>query len=70
MDSPLVSIDAGRGVVRGLLYTERGELVAVTSQEGVVRAERGRAEADARGLVEGGGAEEGDEENETVKAKL
>lgn len=70
MDSPLVSIDAGRGVVRGLLYTEQGELVAVTSQEGVVRAQRGRKEGDARGLVEGGGAEEGDEEHEAVKAKL
>lgn len=29
---------SGRAVVHGRLYTREGELVAVTSQEGVVRA--------------------------------
>ena len=35
MDSP--SASGARGLVRGRVYTERGELVASTAQEGLVR---------------------------------
>jgi len=37
MDSPRTG--SGRGVVHGRIYTRDGKLVAVTSQEGVVRAD-------------------------------
>ncbi len=57
MDSPLTDVASGRGVVRGLLYTADGVLVATTLQEGVVRADLGKGE---RGVVEGGGV--GDED--------
>lgn len=39
METVVVDIAAGRAVVRGLVYTQDGVLVAVTSQEGVVRAD-------------------------------
>jgi acyl-CoA thioesterase II len=38
MTSPRTA--SGRGVVQGRLYTRSGSLVAVTSQEGVIRADR------------------------------
>jgi acyl-CoA thioesterase len=41
MEAAAVDVAAGRGVVRGMLYTEGGDLVATTSQEGAVRAARG-----------------------------
>jgi acyl-CoA thioesterase 8 len=69
MDSPLTDVASGRGVVRGLLYTADGLLVATTFQEGVVRADLGGKKE--KGLVEGGGV--GDEEElgvKSVKAKL
>jgi len=66
MDSPLTNVAAGRGVVRGLLYTVEGILVATTLQEGVVRADLGKEE---RGLVEGGGVGD-DDISERKKAKL
>ncbi|KAL4268034.1 C/M/P thioester hydrolase family protein [Pleurotus pulmonarius] len=37
MDSP--RIGSGRGIMHGLLYSRSGKIVAVTSQEGVVRAD-------------------------------
>ncbi|PFH49219.1 hypothetical protein AMATHDRAFT_148154 [Amanita thiersii Skay4041] len=37
MESPRIGL--GRGVVHGRLYTQQGSLVAVTSQEGVLRAD-------------------------------
>ncbi|KAJ7275358.1 thioesterase-like superfamily-domain-containing protein [Mycena haematopus] len=44
MSSPAAA--SGRGIVHGQLYTRKGKLVAVTTQEGVVRADiRGPAEA-------------------------
>lgn len=41
MESVMVDVASGRGFVRGLLYTDKGVLVAATSQEGVVRADFG-----------------------------
>lgn len=41
MESAAVDIASGRGLVRGLVYTEKGTLVAATSQEGVIRADFG-----------------------------
>ncbi|KAK4687359.1 hypothetical protein P7C73_g2754, partial [Tremellales sp. Uapishka_1] len=65
MESPLTHVASGRGVVRGLLFTASGQLVAVTSQEGVVRADlKGMEE---RGLLEGRGV---GEEEEGVRSKL
>ena len=37
MESAIIDTGYGRGVVRGLLYTSEGVLVAATMQEGVVR---------------------------------
>lgn len=55
MQTTIADVDSGRGMVRGLVYTQKGELIAVTSQEGVVRADmRGLGE---RGVTEGGGFE-------------
>ena len=54
MEAAMTDVISGRGVVRGLLYTEDGVLIAVTSQEGVVRAHVKKRE---RGVVEGGGFE-------------
>ena len=55
MQAALTDVGSGRGIVRGLLYTWDGVLIAVTSQEGVVRADlRGLGE---RGVTEGGGFE-------------
>jgi acyl-CoA thioesterase len=62
MEGTIADVASGRGVVRGLVYTKGGRLVASTLQEGVVRADLGRPE---RGLVEGGGVGETGE-----KAKL
>jgi len=69
MESSIADVSSGRGVVRGYLYTGEGRLLAVTSQEGVVRADLGRPE---RGLVEGGGMGEEEKEATTgsIKAKL
>lgn len=39
MDTVQVDVASGRGFVRGCVYTEKGELVASTSQEGVIRAD-------------------------------
>jgi acyl-CoA thioesterase 8 len=67
MEAAIVDVPAGRGVVRGLIYTQNGVLLATTSQEGVVRADLGKAE---KGLVEGRGVGEEDEAKAEVKAKL
>ena len=67
METEAVDVAAGRGLVRGLVYTSKGELVAGTLQEGVVRADFGSREA--KGLVEGGGVGDVEEEGK-VKAKL
>jgi acyl-CoA thioesterase 8 len=37
MEAAMTDVNSGRGIVRGLLYTEDGVLISVTSQEGVVR---------------------------------
>lgn len=63
----IADVTAGRGVVRGLLYTAGGVLLAVTSQEGVVRADLGK---EVRGLVENGGMGDEVERGKDVKAKL
>lgn len=67
MEAAIVDVPSGRGVVRGLIYSQNGVLLAMTSQEGVVRADLGKAE---RGLVEGRGVGEEDEAKAAVKAKL
>ncbi|WWD19170.1 acyl-CoA thioesterase II [Kwoniella shandongensis] len=72
MESQVVDVASGRGTVKGYVYTQDGVLVAVTSQEGVVRADlRG---LEAKGLVEGGAVEDDESERKgkrkTVKAKL
>lgn len=41
MEAEAVDVPAGRGFSRGTLYTEDGELVATTSQEGALRAAQG-----------------------------
>ncbi len=69
MESAIADVASGRGVVRGLLYTQDGVLVAATAQEGVVRADFGGGKAE-RGLVEGGGVGDTDEPSKGVKAKL
>ncbi|ORX38404.1 thioesterase-like superfamily-domain-containing protein [Kockovaella imperatae] len=38
IEAIIVDVQPGRGVVQGRIYTETGELIAVTIQEGVVRA--------------------------------
>lgn len=43
MESVAADVAAGRGLVRGVLYDKNGRLLAATSQEGVVRANFGRA---------------------------
>jgi acyl-CoA thioesterase 8 len=63
MEAAIVDVPAGRGVVRGLIYTQNGVLLATTSQEGVVRADLGKAE-------KGRGVGEEDEAKAEVKAKL
>jgi len=40
IETDAVDVEAGRGLTRGLLFTEDGHLVATTSQEGAVRAAR------------------------------
>jgi acyl-CoA thioesterase 8 len=70
MESPVADVVPGRGVVRGLVYTQQGKLLAVTHQEGVVRADLGR---EARGLVEGGvvgGDDDKEKQGDRVKSKL
>ncbi|WWC71433.1 acyl-CoA thioesterase II [Kwoniella pini CBS 10737] len=60
MESQSVNVGSGRGVVQGSVYTQEGILIAVTAQEGVVRADlRG---LEARGLIEGGAVGEDKEE--------
>lgn len=66
MEAGITDVNTGRGFVRGLLYAEDGTLVAVTSQEGVVRADNSMMKE--RGVTEGGGFEGGAERE--VKAKL
>jgi acyl-CoA thioesterase II len=46
MTSPRTA--SGRGVAQGRLYTRAGSLVAVTSQEGVIRADRRQPSTDAK----------------------
>lgn len=41
MEAVSVDVASGRGLVRGLVYTEKGHLLAATSQEGVIRADLG-----------------------------
>jgi acyl-CoA thioesterase 8 len=69
MECPLADVGAGRGVARGLLFTKSGKLIAVTEQEGVLRADYGRP---PRGLIEGDGM--GDDKTErsdkNIQAKL
>ncbi|OCF32742.1 acyl-CoA thioesterase II [Kwoniella heveanensis BCC8398] len=68
MESQAVDVASGRGVVQGRVYTSQGVLVAVTSQEGVVRADlKGLV---AKGLVEGGAVGEEERDTAPVKAKL
>ncbi|WWC63473.1 acyl-CoA thioesterase II [Kwoniella dejecticola CBS 10117] len=69
MESQSVDIASGRGVVQGRIYTQEGVLIAVTAQEGVVRADlRG---LEARGLVEGGAVgEDSDDHHKKREAKL
>ena len=66
MEAGITDVNTGRGFVRGLLYAEDGTLIAVTSQEGVVRADNSMMKE--RGVTEGGGFEGGAERD--VKAKL
>ncbi|WVW85471.1 acyl-CoA thioesterase II [Kwoniella bestiolae CBS 10118] len=69
MESQSVDIASGRGVVQGRVYTKDGVLIAVTAQEGVVRADLKGLEA--RGLVEGGAVgEDKDEDRKKREAKL
>ncbi|KAL1413360.1 acyl-CoA thioesterase [Vanrija albida] len=42
MEAASVDVPSGRGLVRGLLYTDDGYLLATTAQEGVVRASFGK----------------------------
>jgi hypothetical protein len=65
MEAGITDVTTGRGYVRGLLYAEDGTLIAVTSQEGVVRADNSSEE---RGVTEGGGFEGGAEGK--TRAKL
>lgn len=68
MEGVITDVASGRGVVRGLIYTQDGVLIATTLQEGVVRADtRGKKE---KGLVEGRGLGEEREADGSVKAKL
>lgn len=39
MDTVQVDVASGRGFIRGCVYTAKGELIASTSQEGVIRAD-------------------------------
>lgn len=39
MEAVEVDVGAGRGFVRGEVFTQKGQLIATTSQEGVCRAE-------------------------------
>jgi acyl-CoA thioesterase 8 len=67
MEGVITCVASGRGVVRGLIYTEDGVLIATTLQEGVVRADtRGKKE---RGLVEGRGLGEEGEADDKVKVE-
>ncbi|WWC90509.1 acyl-CoA thioesterase II [Kwoniella dendrophila CBS 6074] len=67
MESQSVNVSSGRGVVQGRVYTQKGILIAVTSQEGVVRADlRG---LEAKGLIEGGITVEDDEGNEKKRRR-
>ncbi|WWD02254.1 acyl-CoA thioesterase II [Kwoniella europaea PYCC6329] len=69
MESQSVNIASGRGVVQGRVYTKEGVLIAVTAQEGVVRADLKGLEA--RGLVEGGAVgDDKDENKKKIQAKL
>jgi acyl-CoA thioesterase 8 len=67
MESAIADVRSGRGLVRGTLYTPQGVMVAATLQEGVVRADLGKAE---RRLVEGGGVVDVDDHKKGAKAKL
>ncbi|WVN86228.1 acyl-CoA thioesterase II [Cryptococcus depauperatus CBS 7841] len=64
MESQAVDLISGRGVARGRIYTSDGHLLAITAQEGVVRASmKGKK---AKGMIEGGMADI----KEDAKAKL
>ncbi|WVQ95093.1 acyl-CoA thioesterase II [Kwoniella sp. CBS 9459] len=68
MESQAVDVASGRGVVQGRVYTSQGVLIAVTSQEGVVRADlKGLV---AKGLVEGGAVGEEEKDTAPAQAKL
>ena len=69
MESAVADVRSGRGVVRGVLFTPEGLVVATSLQEGVVRADwGGKGE---KGLLEGGavGISE-EEEARGTRAKL
>lgn len=68
MEGIITDVASGRGLVRGLIYTQDGILIATSLQEGVVRADtRGKKE---KGLVEGRGLGEEREADDPAKAKL
>jgi len=69
MEATITDVPSGRGVVRGLLYTKDGTLVATALQEGVVRADVSGKKKE-RGLVEGGAVGDEDEGNRPIKPKL
>lgn len=69
MESVVADVGAGRGLVRGAVFTRRGDLIASTLQEGVVRADLKGLEK-GRGLVEGGGVGDVADSKEAVRAKL
>lgn len=48
METVAVDVASGRGLVRGRVYTEKGVLVAATSQEGVIRADTGEGKRPTR----------------------
>ena len=56
MEAAVADVAAGRGLARGLLYDARGNLLAVTQQEGVVRAKFKDLQTE-KGVMEGGGFE-------------
>ncbi|OWZ37749.1 acyl-CoA thioesterase II [Cryptococcus neoformans c45] len=67
MEAQAANLSSGRGIARGRIYTHDGHLIAVTGQEGVVRAE-GKG-GKRKGLIEGG-MDEADVRKNDAKAKL
>lgn len=67
MEAQAANLSSGRGIARGRIYTPDGHLIAVTGQEGVVRA--GGQGSKRKGLIEGG-MDEADVGKTDAKAKL